>query len=185
MKLKLSIYLALITFLLILPFNAYPENSKAKNIFEVKDGQIIVSSISFDLDMKKSVFTFTGDVDVSREGMSMKCQKLELFFKGSLKDLSAEDSKPSVEKIVATESVVITITSPKKGNATADKAVYYPDSEEILLTGNPYIKYGDRFENDNAEEIRLYLKEERFTAKGTKDKKPSAKIKIESGEDER
>ncbi len=186
MKLKPSICLTLITFLLLFSVNVYPETSKTRSIFETKNGQIIITSVSYKLEFKKSVFAFAGDVDVSGEGINMKCQRLELFFKGSLKDLSGGESKPDIEKIVAAESVVITITGSETGKATADQAVYYPDSEEIVLTGNPYIKYGDKYEGgEPGTVITLNIKEESFHVQGTKENKAKAKIRIDSGRDER
>ncbi len=184
MKLKRSIYLTLITFLLLLPFNIYSETSKTNSISETKNGQIIIRSISMELDMKNSVLAFMGDVDVQGDDMNMSCQKLELFSKGSLKEGSKEESKPDLEKIVATESVVI--TRPDGGRATADRAEYYPDSEKIVLTGDPYLKYGDRIEGGGPKtKITLYIKEERFIVEGTKEDKATVKYRIETGEEER
>ena len=185
MKLKPSICLTLITFLLILPYSVYSETNKTKRIFETKNGQIIIESISFDFDNKKSVFTFTGDVEASYKDMNISCQKLEIFFKGSLKDSSSEESKPSLEKVVATESVTISIASPEVGNATAGQAVYYPASENIVFTGNPYVKYGDRVEGGGiGTTVTLNRKEESFHVQGTKENKAQAKARIDSGKDE-
>ena len=81
---------------------------------------------------------------------------------------------------------MITITGSETGNATADQAVYYPDSEEIVLTGNPYIKYGDKYEGgEPGTVITLNIKEESFHVQGTKENKAKAKIRIDSGRDER
>jgi lipopolysaccharide export system protein LptA len=97
--------------------------------------------------------------------MTISCQKLELFFSKSHKDSSAEEGKFNVEKIVATESVVI--TRPDRGTATAEKAVYYHDSEKIVLTGNPVVKDKDRFEG-GGNTIIVFLKEDRYVVEGSK-----------------
>lgn len=168
MKLIRSIQLTVIAFLLILPFNIYSETAETNSIFETPKGQIKITSISYELNMKNSVVVFKGDVNVVGNDMNMTCQTLELYFKTSLKDTSAEDSKYSVEKIVAADSVVI--KRPDRGQATAEKAVYYHDSEKIVLTGNPLFQDGDRVEGggDNTT-ITLYLKEDRYVVEGTKD----------------
>ena len=179
MKLIRSLYLTLITILLLLPYNAYSESEKPSRIFDTQNGQIKITSISYELDMKNSVFAFKGDVNVLGEGMNMSCQKLELFLKSSLKDTSTEESKFNIEKIVATESVVI--TRADRGTATAEKAVYYHDSEKIELTGNPVVKDSDRFEG-GGNKIIIFLKEDRYVVEGAKGDK--ARL-FSTGRDER
>lgn len=168
MKLIRSILLTIIIFILLLPHNVFSETDKTKSIFDIQNGQIKITSISYELDTKNSIAAFKGDVDVVSNDMKMSCQKLELYFKGSLKDSSKEDNKISIEKIVATDSVVI--TRPGGGRATAEQAVYYRDSEKIVLTGDPYLKDGDRFEGGGPK-IIYYLKEGRYVVEGSKDKK--------------
>lgn len=168
MKLKNVIYLISITFLLMLPYRAYSETKKTNSVFDTENGQIDITSISYELDMKNSSVVFKGDVNVTGNDMNMSCQKLELFFNTSLKDPSLEQSKVQIEKIVAMDSVVI--SRPDSGTATAEKAVYYHDSEKIVLTGNPVVRDGDRFEG-GGNTITLYLKEDRYVVEGSKDDK--------------
>jgi lipopolysaccharide export system protein LptA len=73
------------------------------------------------------------------------------------------------------------ITRPDRGTATAEKAVYYQDSEKIVLTGNPVVKDGDGFEGGGST-ITLYLKEDRYVVEGSKDDK--ARL-FSTGRDER
>lgn len=110
---------------------------------------------------------------------NISCQKLELFLNNSDKETSAENSKFRIEKIIAAESVVI--TRPGRGTATAEKAVYYHDSEKIVLTGNPVVKDGERFEG-GGNTIILFLKEDRYVVEGSKDDK--ARL-YSTGKDER
>lgn len=179
MKLIRSIYITLITFLLLVPCSVYSETPKTSSIFDTQDGQINITSISYEIDMKKSVVSFKGDVKIVGKDMNMSCQELELYFKNSLEGTSVENSKFNIEKIVASDSVEI--NRPGKGSATAEKAVYYHDSDKIVLTGNPYFKDGDRFEG-GGKTITLYLKEDRYTVEGTPDDK--ARL-FKSGKDER
>ena len=180
MKLMRSLYLILITFLLLPPFSVYSETAKTNSIFDTQNGQINITSISYELDMKNSIASFSGDVNIVGNDMSMSCQELELFFSKSLKDSSAEEKKFSVEKIVATGSVVI--TRPDRGTATAEKAVYYHDSEKIVLTGNPEVKDKDRFEG-GGNTIIMFLKEDRYVVEGSKGDK--ARIFATGKEEER
>jgi lipopolysaccharide export system protein LptA len=179
MKLKRVIYLIAITFLLVLPYSAYSETNKTNSVFDTQNGQIDIKSISYELDMKNSSVVFKGDVNVTGNGVKMSCQKLELFFNSSLKDSSIEDSRVQIEKIVATESVVI--SRPDSGTATAEKAVYYHDTEKIVLTGNPVVRDGDRFEGGGST-ITLYLNEDRYVVEGSEDDK--ARL-FATGKDER
>ena len=165
MKLIRSLYLILITILLLLPYSVYSETAKTNSIFDTQNGQINITSISYELDMKNSVAFFTGDVNITGNDMSMSCQKLELYFSNSLVESSAEEKKFSIEKIVATESVVI--TRQDRGTATAEKAVYYHDSEKIVLTGNPMVRDKDRFEG-GGNTIIVFLKEDRYVVEGSK-----------------
>jgi lipopolysaccharide export system protein LptA len=168
MKLIRSLYLILITILLLLPYSVYSETAKTNSIFDTQNGQINITSISYELDMKNSSASFTGDVKIVGNDMGMTCQKLVLFFSKSLKDSSTEEKKLNVEKIVATGSVVITRTD--RGTATAEKAVYFNDSEKIVLTGNPVVKDKDRFEG-GGNTIIMFLKEDRYVVEGSKDDK--------------
>ena len=168
MKLIRNLYLTLITFLLLFPHNVYSETVKTNSVFDTQNGQVSITAISYELDMKASIAYFKGDVNIVGDGMNMSCQMLELYFKKSLKDSSIENSKARIEKIVATDSVVI--TRPDKGVATAEKAVYYQDSEKIVLTGNPVVKDNDRFEG-GGNTIILFLKEDRYVVEGSKDDK--------------
>jgi lipopolysaccharide transport protein LptA len=185
MKLKRSIFLTLITILLIHPCNVYTEeNTKANNIFDTINGQINLTYISSEVDMKNSIITFLGDVDVVGDDMNMSCQKLVLYFNNSLKDVSKEDGKTSIEKIVASESVVF--SSSKGMRATAEQAIYYNDTEKIVLTGNPYYYYGDKYEGGGIGAIVTYsIKEEVISVQGTKENKVKGKARIETGKDER
>jgi len=179
MKFKPSLYLTLITFLLFLPYTVCSETTKTKSIFDTKNGQIKITSIYYELDVKNSIVAFRGDVNVVGNDMNMSCQELELFFSNTLKDSSAEEGKLQVKKIVATESVVI--SRPDIGTATAEKAVYYNDPEKIVLTGNPVVKDDEGFEGGGSK-IILYLKEDRYVVEGSKEDK--ARL-FSTGRDER
>lgn len=174
MKLKKirSANLIILIFLLLLPHNSYSETAKTKNIFDIQNGKIVVTSISCEVDMKDpsaSFASFTGDVTVTINDMNLTCQKLKLFFNNSLKDTSDENSKAYVDKIIATGSVVINV--PDKRKATAEKAEYHYRAEKIILTGNPVVRQGDRILANGGIEIILYINEDRLEMKGTKDNK--------------
>ena len=181
MKLIRSIQLAIIAALFIFPYNIYSESEKTKSFFDTQNGQISITSVSYELDMKNSVVVFNEDVNVAGNDLNMSCQKLELNFKNSFDEDSAENNQYNIDKITASGSVVI--NQPDGGRATAEKAVYFHDSEKIVLTGNPYFKDGDRIEGGGGNIIiTLYLKEDRCVVEGTKDDKPRLLI---NGKDER
>lgn len=173
MKLKkIRIFHLVFLFLFFsIPYSTYSETTKTKNIFASQKGEITVTSVTWVLNMKDSSASFVffeGDVSITEKDMKMTCQKLKLFFNNSLKDTSDENSKAYVDKIIATGSVVIDI--PGMGSATAEKAEYFYQSGDIILTGNPKVKYGDMI-SDGGKKIIYNLKEGTLKGEGTKDDK--------------
>ncbi len=166
MKPVRSIFFILVYLLLLLPCNIYPETTKTESIFFSENGEIKIAAVSYEMDMKNSIITFNSDVDVATNDMTMSCQKLELHFTNTVNDASIKSGKYSIDKIIATESVII--KRPDIGYVTAEKAEYLKNTEKIILTGNPYYKYGEGREG-SGKRITLDLKEGHYIVEGTKD----------------
>jgi lipopolysaccharide export system protein LptA len=104
-----------------------PEDS-SKEILEIDTaGQIAVRSNAFEIDNKRNIVTFTGDVDARRDDLTINCQKMLLYFRNNPGDEDSGKGKISVDKIVATGEVKVIRTDG--GLAMAKKTVYYQDNE--------------------------------------------------------
>jgi len=176
-----SLFLISICLLIILPGRVYSETKKAANLFNTQDGKIKIESVSCKLDMKNSIGTFSGDVAVEGNDMSISCQKLELYFKNTGKDTSEKSGEYTIEKVIATEAVII--KRPVSGGyATAERAEYIIESEKVFLTGNPYFTDGKGREGRAPVRIIYDLREDSITAEGTKEDKATLS---RTGKDER
>jgi lipopolysaccharide export system protein LptA len=129
----------------------------------VKQGtEEISSDDSFEIDNKRHVVTFIGNVEAVRDDMNIKCQKIELFYENLSGDNDPGEGQVKVLEIIATENV--RISRPEGGIATAEKAVYDQKDEKVVLTGNPTVKQGTDFVEGS--KITLFLKEERIVVEG-------------------
>lgn len=167
-----------ICLLMLLSGSIYSETKKTLDIFNSRDGKIKIGSISYKMDMNKLIGTFSGDVEVESDDITMSCQKLDVYFKNSGKGSSVNSS--DIEKIVATESIVIKHSDGSY--AAAEKAEYIIESEKILLTGNPYFTDGKGREGRAPVRLILDLKEKSIIAEGTKEDKATLSS---TGKDER
>jgi lipopolysaccharide transport protein LptA len=169
MKPVKSLCLIFISLSLMLSGSVYSETKKTANIFNSQDGKIKIDSISWEMDIKNSIGTFSGDVEVEGDDIAMSCQKLEVYFKNIEKDASIKSVENRIIKIIALESVVI--KRPVSGGyATAEKAEFIIESEKIFLTGNPYFTDGKGYEG-HAPKIIIDIKEDSYSAEGTKEDK--------------
>jgi lipopolysaccharide export system protein LptA len=186
MKRIYSILLIFISIFIMLPGTSHPETKKIENIFDTQNGEIKIESISWKMYMKESKATFNGDVrldgfKVEGDDITMSCQKLEIYFKNIGKNTSIKTDKYTVEKVIATESVVVKQTV-SGGYATAEKAEYLMESEKIFLTGKPYFTDGKGREGRAPVRLILDLKEKSIIAEGTKEDKATLSS---TGKDER
>jgi lipopolysaccharide export system protein LptA len=181
-----SVYPIFICLILLMPGSVYPEQKKTTNTFNTQDGKIKIESISWELDIKKSMVTFSGDVkfeglEVEGENITMSCQKLEVYFKNTAKDTSEKPGEYNIEKAIATESVVVK-QLVSGGYATAEKAEYLMESEKIFLSGNPYFTDGKGREGRAPVRLIFDLREKSIIAEGTKEDKATLS---RTGKDER
>jgi lipopolysaccharide export system protein LptA len=156
---------------MLLPGTIYSETKRPKNIFNTQEGDLKIESVSWELDINKSMIIFDRDVKieglkVEGDDITMSCQKLELYFKKRGKGTSIQSN--DIEKIIASESIVIKRSDGSY--ATAENAEYIMGSEKIFLTGNPYFTNGKGIEG-RALKITIDMKEGTYSAEGTKEDK--------------
>lgn len=118
---------------------------------------IVIHSKTLEVDDGKKIVTFTGDVHATKDDFVMDCRKMFVYYV-SLPDKEKKGNLADrIERIVATGQVKV---SRKTGGvALAEKAVYYPENERIVLTGDPSVVQGK--DSVKGDKITIYLKQNR------------------------
>ena len=175
---RYSIFYVTLILGLIVPSAVFPDASK-KKVEGADTEQIVVKSDTLEMDNKRRIVTFTGNVDARKEDFIINCQKMVLYYNSRSSDRDPEKAETEIDKIIATGKVKI--TRPDGGLATAEQAIYYQRDEKIVLTGKPIIKHGNDFVEGHR--IILFLKEERSIVEGSEGKKVKAVLfpKSENG----
>jgi lipopolysaccharide export system protein LptA len=142
----------------------FPETSLNKMVIGDTSESIEISSDNgIEIDDKQHVVTFIGNVEAVKDGINIKCQRLELFYENlSVNNDPGGEGKVKILEIVAVEDV--RISRPDGGIAMAEKAVYNQKDENVVLTGNPVIKQGEDLVQGSR--ITLFLKEGKSVVEG-------------------
>ncbi|MCQ0989513.1 LptA/OstA family protein [Jiella marina] len=122
------------------------------------DQPIAIESDQLDVDDRKTVATFTGNVSVRQGETALRSGKLIVYYKrDGAREASAEPSAgalPSgssqIEKLEATGNVYVKSADQV---ATADRASFDMSSEVVLMTGNVVLTQGENV----AEGCRLQI----------------------------
>jgi len=157
-------------FSLLIPASGQPEERLKEDAQEADKGAIVIKSQSLEVDNKKRVVVFTGQVDAKREDMTINCEKMIVYYTDKSTKMTSEDADVRIDRIVATGKV--RISRPDGAFARADKGVYYENGEKVVLTGKPVVKQGNDFVEGSR--ITLYLKEERSVVEGSEKEKVRA-----------
>ena len=140
--------------------------------------EIVVKSDSLEVDNKRKVVTFSGNVNASRDDFTIQCEEMSLYYYDTGKAQSEADPEMKIDRIVAIGKVKI--SRPEGGSATADKAIYFQKDEKVVLTGKPVVKQGkDLVEGAK---ITLFLKENRSIVEGGQGSKVKAVISPRSAD---
>jgi lipopolysaccharide export system protein LptA len=152
----------------------YPSLVSAQGLFNktiVGEGEtIVIRSNSLEIDNRKKVVSFLGDVEAKRGDMVIKCRKMLVHYREKAGDGALDKGGFRIERIVASGDVKI--DRPGGGSATADDVVYYEDEEKLVLSGKPVVKQGEDFVEGSL--ITLFLKEDRSVVEGSGDRKARA-----------
>ncbi|MFC1868356.1 lipopolysaccharide transport periplasmic protein LptA [Thermodesulfobacteriota bacterium] len=147
------------------PTFASPEASQKGGLKDDKAGPIVIKSKTFEIDNKKLIVTFSGDVDARRDDLIINCGKMLIHYRNMSGGQDPDNVRASIDRIIATEKVKI--SRPDGGSAIAEKAIYYHDDEKIVLTGKPVVKQGNDFVEGS--KITLFLQENRSIVEGSED----------------
>jgi lipopolysaccharide export system protein LptA len=126
-------------------------------------GSIVISSDSFEIDNKRHIVTFTGNVEAVRDDINIKCQKIELFYENLADNNDPGKGRVKILEIIATEKVML--SRPDGGMATAEKAVYNQKDEKVVLTGNPAVVKQDTGLLEGSK-IIWFIKEDIYRVEG-------------------
>jgi lipopolysaccharide export system protein LptA len=140
--------------------------------------EIVVNSDSLEVDNKRKIVTFSGNVNASREDFTINCDKMSLHYYDTGEAQGEADSEVKIDRIIAVGKVKI--SRADGGSATADKAIYYQKDEKVVLTGKPIVKQGQDLVQ--GAKITLFLKENRSIVEGGQGSKVKAVISPRSAD---
>jgi lipopolysaccharide export system protein LptA len=163
----LLIMLPLLVLISPLPPLAESEEKKSK---KTNEAPIVINADSLEMDDQQKIVIFKGNVNAKEQDFVIDCEKMVLHYKDQSTGQKSETSQINIDKIIATGKVII--TRPGGGLATAEKALYYPVEEKVVLTGKPKVQQGNDFVQGS--KITLFLKESRSVVESTKGDKVRA-----------
>ena len=169
---KLKTFFLLVIFLPLLPTFLGAQGKEGQLEEKAKAPPIVIQSNSLEMDNKKRIITFRGDVDAKEKTFNIQCDELLLYYIESSAPVDSDDPNLRVDRIVAKGRVKI--IRPEGGSASAEQAVYYQAEEKVVLTGNPIVSQGDDF--IEGERITLFLKESRSVVEGSQKRKVKAVV---------
>jgi lipopolysaccharide export system protein LptA len=155
---------------LLLPAIGQTQVSLQEDAQKADAGAIVIKSQSLELDNKKRIVVFSGQVDAKREDMTINCEKMIVYYLDQSAEKESGKADVKIDKIVATGKVKI--SRPDGALAMSEKAVYYENEEKVVLTGRPVVKQGNDFVEGSR--ITLYLREERSIVEGSEKEKVRA-----------
>lgn len=164
-----SIFLILLLSL-VFPATAWLEERSKKDLQTTNAGPIVIKSQSLEVDNKKRVVVFTGQVDARRDDITINCEKMFIYYVDQSNNERSESPDLRIDRIVATGKVKI--SRPDGALAMAEEAVYYEKDEKVVLTGKPVVRQGNDFLEGST--ITLFLKEKRSIVEGSGDSKVRA-----------
>jgi lipopolysaccharide export system protein LptA len=142
--------------------------TQADNEQKGKREPVVITSSHMEADKLGDQVTFTGDVVLKKEGMTLYSDSMIVFY---------DEPTKGIREIEALGNVVVR----KEGRvALSNKALYYSREEKIVLTGDARI-----IENENqlgGERITLFMRDDRSIVEGgkvlfyqDKDKQPESR----------
>jgi len=120
---------------------------------QMKGLPTIINSDSLSLWSKDHKFQYNGHVIVTHGDMTLACELLDGFY----------DEDNQIQRLVARNNVVITKGATIKGSS--QRATYEKASDTMTLTENPQVEQNGNLLS--ADQIKIYLADNRSEAKGT------------------
>ncbi|MEW6668874.1 MAG: lipopolysaccharide transport periplasmic protein LptA [Thermodesulfobacteriota bacterium] len=168
--------MAVLLLYFLMPAGASAEPAR-KKVLEGKDIPTVIKSDSLEIDNKRRVVTFLGNVEAVRGDVVMRCSKMLVHYREAGAQKAIDQKSLKLDRIVAKGDV--RVRRAEGGEATAEEAVYYQDTEKIVLRGKPVVKQGEDFVEGGV--ITLFLNEDRSLVEGADDQKVRAVLGPRSG----
>jgi lipopolysaccharide export system protein LptA len=161
--------------LLIISIAHAKDNIDKTSKFNSKEPIEIVSDRMEAFNQKQMV-VFSGNAVVKQADWVLKTDRLTLYYKKETDKKDKSGAKElggtgDLEKIEATGNVIVT---QKMKVATSDEAVYFQDSGQIIMTGNPVIR--EKKNTIKGCKVTIYLNEDRGLVEKCEGKKVSMEI---------
>jgi len=136
------------------------ENATKKGKID-KDQPIQIVSDRLDAYNEKKLVVFSGNAVATQGDRVIKSDRLLLYYKKDQQVPEKKESKDAgntgdLEKIEAKGNVIVT---QGERIVTGDDAVYYQDTQQIIMTGNPVMR--ERGSVIQGDKIVVYLNEDR------------------------
>jgi lipopolysaccharide export system protein LptA len=174
MKKKIVIHLVLC--FICFSYLGAAENAAKKSKIE-KDQPIEIVSDRLDAYNEKKLVVFSGNAVATQGDRVIKSDRLLLYYKkdqqGQEKRVSKDvvDNTGDLEKIEAKGHVIVT---EGERIVTGNDAVYYQDTQQIIMTGNPVMREGRNV--IHGDKIVVYLNEDRGVVESAEKKRVKATI---------
>jgi lipopolysaccharide export system protein LptA len=174
MIIKKIFILCTLLILLVVPIAQAKDNS-AKNKINSKEPIEIVSD-RMDAFNEKKMVIFSGHAVATQGDKEIKSDRLLLYYKKETgkKDktgVKAIEGTGDLEKIEAKGNVIVT---QKARVATGDEAVYFQDSGQIIMTGNPTLRDGKNL--IKGDKVIVFVNEDRGVVESDQKKRVKAVI---------
>lgn len=162
--------LSVLLWILLSPPVASSEQGSGQGTGDPVGGSIVVKSDALEVDNRRQIITFSGQVEAQKEDLTINCEKMLVYYKNPPGKKGSEQTAMSIDRIVATGKVKV--SRPDGAVAMAEKAIYYERDQKVVLTGGPVVKQGNDFVQGS--KITLYLREKRSVVEGSESEKVRA-----------
>lgn len=159
------------------------ETGDKEKITHDSSSPVDITSDSLEVDDKRGVFVFRGNVVAKQDNATIYSEQLDVHYtqkKESMDEAGTEESQNrSIEKIVARGSVKIV---QEERIATGERAEYVYAGGSVILTGSPKVVQKDN--TIAGEKITVYLDDERSIVEGGKRERVQATF-VPDGDDDK
>ena len=166
-------YVLVVTIFLLSSFQVYADNNFPGR---QSDKPMEITSDSMEVFKDKKLVVFSGKAKVMQGNSVLKSDKLFLYYK------TESDNKSKIG-IIKTDKIGELERIEAKGNvylnqedriATGDEAIYYRDSNKVIMIGNATLKDGKNF--IKGDRVIVFLNENRGIVEGNTQKQAKAII---------
>ncbi|MDO9559344.1 MAG: lipopolysaccharide transport periplasmic protein LptA [Syntrophales bacterium] len=170
------LFLLTVVSLFLVPVSVWAQAPKKMKMD--KNQPIQIQSDRLDAYQEKNLVIFSGHAVATQGDKTIKADRLLIYYKDKDHPATPEKSNKmdmgeagDLEKLEAQGQVVITQTNRV---VTGDNAVFYQDSQQIVMTGNAVMREGKNIVK--GEKIVVFLDEDRGVIEGSKHKRVTATI---------